>query len=62
MKPLFKTTIVIWPQFNPSDLDIDSLAQEAIDGDAYCSSKETLYVEHPDSDPVWDGTSFFDEP
>lgn len=62
MKPLYKTTIVIWTDYEPigfGDDLLSSLACEAEVGDAYCSSCETKQVEEPSSDPNWDGTEFF---
>ena len=59
--PLFKTTIVIWSEFDPADLEIDELAREAVRGESYCSTAETTKVVDPLSDPNWDGTEFFEE-
>lgn len=60
MKNLFKTTIVIWTDYDPEDADITYLATEAADGDAYCSSQRKTFVKDPTKDPEWDGTEFFD--
>lgn len=59
---LYKSTIVIWSEFNPKQkqLEIDQLAREAIDGEAYCSKQETKLVKDAKADPDWDGTEFFD--
>ena len=63
MRPLIKTTIVIWsePDYGTDNLEIDELAREAMVGDAYCSSQVSQLVEDPDQDPMWDGTEFFDD-
>lgn len=59
-KKLYKTTIVIWTDHNPQNVEINDLAQNAVDGDAYCSKKETAFIEDAESDIDWDGTEFFD--
>ncbi len=58
MKPLYKTTIVIWRTFD-YDMELDDLATEAMYGEAYCSKQETVKVENLNKDPDWDGTEFF---
>lgn len=60
--PLHKSTIVVWTEYEPSSLELEDLAREATSGDAYCSSSVSEYVEHPETDPAWDGTEFFDQP
>lgn len=60
VEPLFKTTVVIWTDYDPSILELDELAREAVSGDAYCSHQETHLVDDPTTDPNWDGTEFFD--
>lgn len=63
MSKLFKTTIVIWSEFNPEGVyEIDRLSQEAMSGMAYCSKQKTEEVKEPTSDPDWDGTEFFEHP
>jgi hypothetical protein len=61
MKPLFKTTVVIWSEYNPESdgLDLSDLAHEAEDGLAYCSKLVAVRVKNPAKDPDWDGTEFF---
>lgn len=56
---LFKTTIVIWSEFDGSSVEIENLAREAMNGEAYCSKSESVKVENPEQDPDWDGTEFF---
>ncbi len=61
-KPLYKTTIVIWSEYDPTDeVELDDLAREAVSGDAYCSKMRALKVDDPPKDPDWDGTEFFGE-
>lgn len=66
MRPLKKTTIVIWSEVdNPmasDDGDLADLASDAIDGDSYCSKQLTELVQDPTTDPDWDNTGFFDTP
>ena len=57
---LFKTTIVIWSEYDPTGaVELEDLAREAQRGDAYCSKQESVFVEEAESDPDWDGTEFF---
>lgn len=59
-KPLYKTTIVIWSDYNPDQkMELSTLAREAECGDAYCSHMKTKKVKAPEKDPYWDGTEFF---
>lgn len=64
MKGLYKTTIVIWSEYNPEEnnVDIDVLAREAVQGDAYSSHTSTVHVPDPDKDEHWDGNEFFFDP
>ena len=59
MKSLYKTTIVIWTDYNPVHLELDDLAREACVGDAYCSKQETDLVQDISKDLDRDGTEFF---
>lgn len=60
-KGLFKTRIIIWSEWNPQDfLELEELAREATEGDAYCSVQESKYIENFKEDPDWDGTEFFE--
>jgi len=57
---LFKTTIVIWSEYDPSanNMELEDLAREATGGDAYCSKQEGEWVD-PRMDEAWDGSEFF---
>lgn len=59
---LYKTTIVIWTEYNPENLELHDLAWEAVGGDGYCSKAKTEEVAIPEDDPDWDRTEFFDLP
>lgn len=61
MRPLWKTTIVIWSEYEPGH-DLEDLAREAARGDSYCSRSESALVTNPEADPTWDGTEFFGDP
>lgn len=62
MRPLYKTTIVIWSDYNPIDkMELEDLAREATSGDAYCSKMTAERVEDPEGNPDWDRTEFFQE-
>lgn len=61
MRPLMKTTIIIWSEVDEGRdrMEIDALARDAVDGDSYCSERRSVTVEDPESDSDWDGTEFF---
>lgn len=56
---LYKTTIVIWSEYDGSTVEIDDLARDAMRGDSYCSRSTTVLVEDVSDDPDWDDTEFF---
>jgi hypothetical protein len=60
VKPLFKTTTVIWTEYDSNGLESTELASQAENGDAYCSSVTSALVAIPEKDPAWDRTEFFD--
>lgn len=62
MGPLYKTTIVIWTNYDPHDLELDELVRDAVVGESYCSCSDTIVVHDPMSDHDWDGTEFFTVP
>jgi len=53
---LYKTTIVIWTEYDPDGVDIDYLGRDAIYGDAYCSSVERECIE---DSSLFPDTEFF---
>lgn len=53
---LYKTTIVIWTDWEPDYTEIDELAHAAVYGDAFCSETETEYVTDKNQFP---NTEFF---
>lgn len=60
-KNLYKTTIVIWSDEDPTELDLELLARDAVSGASYCSKQKTELIEKPEKDPDWDKTEFFDD-
>jgi len=56
---LFKTTIVIWSDYDPKNMEVDALASDAMDGQSYCSQQKTEEIKDVENDPDWDGTEFF---
>lgn len=61
VRPLKKTTIVIWSEVDDPDRELSDLAREAEVGDAYCARLASMVVNDPQADPDWDGTEFFGE-
>lgn len=43
-KKLWKTTITIWTDYDPTDVELEDLAREATCGDAYCSGQSAEAV------------------
>ena len=37
MKKLYKTTIVIWADYDTSNQDLEMISREATSGDCYCA-------------------------
>lgn len=57
-KKLYKTTVVIWSTFDPTDkYELDELGREAMEGQFYCSSQEAECITDMDEFPE---TEFFD--
>lgn len=61
IKGLWKSTIIIWSEFDPQKLDLDDLTREAINGAAYCSKSEAKFFRDPTKNKDWDGTEFFSD-
>ena len=56
---LYKTTIVVWSEYDGTAVELEDLAREATSGDAYCARFRSEPIVDPASDPDWDGTEFF---
>ena len=61
MKPLYKTTIIIWTECNPEDMELTDLADDVENGDSHISQQLSVFVDNPADDAAWDGTDFFDD-
>lgn len=61
MKSLYKTTMVIWSDYDPGCMEINAIAQEAVDGDMYCSVQKTEFIKDPTKDKQFDDCEFFGE-
>ena len=59
MKTLYKTTLIIWSEEDPNDMEISDIAREAEMGQFYCSKRKKEEIENPEKDSDWDGTEFF---
>lgn len=55
-KELYKTTIVIWTDYDPAGVELEDLAREATSGDALCDGQGTEKVTDPEQMP---DTDFF---
>ena len=62
MDGLWKTTIVIWSDFDPDRFELEDIAREATEGAAFCASMKHELVADPSTDPAWQPTEFFDDP
>lgn len=58
-KKLYKSTIIIWSEFDPTTIELSDLAREAEIGQAYCSSQKSELKEDFENDLDWDSTEFF---
>lgn len=63
MRPLYKSVIIIWSEFEPTlSYELSDLAREAEQGNAYCSMQSARHVEDPESDETFtDGAASFFE-
>jgi hypothetical protein len=59
MRPLYKTTIVVWSEYNPESTELEDLVRDAVRGDAYCSHQAAQLVQDPEKDEHWDRNTFF---
>ena len=63
MKPLYKTTAVIWTESDPSKgnfslMDLPILAEKEY---FWCSSMKAVHVAEPEKDREWNDTDFLAE-
>lgn len=57
-RKLYRTEIVIWTDFDPSNLELDDLAREAVSGGGYCSKQLTVPITNME---IFPDTEFFDD-
>ena len=62
MRPLFKTTVVIWSEYDAGFASLEDLGRDAMEGESYCSIQRSEHIIDPELDPQWDGTEFFGIP
>lgn len=41
---LYKTTIVIWSEYDPQDVELEDLARDATSGEAFCDKQKTVFI------------------
>jgi hypothetical protein len=56
---LWKTTIVIWSEFNGMSIELSDLARDAETGESYCSFSESIFITNPLDDPHAPSQEFF---
>jgi hypothetical protein len=56
----YKTTIVIWTDYDPSEVELEDLAREATSGEAICSKQQVEKIDDPDSDSDFEVGEYFD--
>jgi len=59
-RKLWKTTVVIWSEFDPQTVEIDRLISEGIGGEAYISKQHAELVSDPYSQEDGPPEDFFD--
>jgi|Wag4MinimDraft_6_1082665.scaffolds.fasta_scaffold12898_4 hypothetical protein len=62
-KPLYKTTIVVWSDFDPNGVSPIDLVNDDGDnefGRSYISYRNSREMVDPHTDPHWDNTEHFD--
>jgi len=56
---LYKTTVLVWTEYDPFGVPPHRLVYDATFGDGYLSGKSTKLVENPLEDPEFEGMEFF---
>jgi hypothetical protein len=64
MRPLYKTTVVIWSTYDGGNAELSALARDAEEGPtAICTGYWSGYVADPGTDAEWtDDAEFFFSP
>lgn len=62
LKPLYKTSVVIWTTYDPTGVELEDLGRDATSGESYCSKLSSVLVPKPSDDPDGDDgmEEFFD--
>ena len=62
MKPLYKSTVILWTEHDPSKVDpqLMDLAFHAETEYVHCSTMKSVLVDEPEKDRAWNDTEFFD--
>jgi hypothetical protein len=58
---LYRTTIVIWTDYDASSVALADLGHDATEGEAYCSQQECVLVDDPQADAHPPSPEFFFE-
>jgi hypothetical protein len=56
---LFKTTIIIWSEYDGSGASLEDLARDATSGESHCHSQKSEWIEDPKNDKDFSGEEFF---
>jgi len=62
LKPLYKSTVILWTEYDPSKVDpqLMDLRFHAENEYVHCSSIKSELVGEPEKDPTWNDMEFFD--
>jgi hypothetical protein len=59
-RKLWKTTIVVWSEWDPRNVETINLVREATNGDAYISREEHELISNPYKQPDGPPDGFFE--
>jgi hypothetical protein len=62
VRPLYKTTVVIWTDYDASGVSLQDLAFDAEEGNGYGLRSDSAKVDIPESELDKDGLEFFNYP
>jgi hypothetical protein len=54
VRPLYKSTIVVWSETDPSKVEASDLVRDGEVNDNYIARQDNVLVEDPTKDPDWD--------
>lgn len=61
MRPLYKTTLVIWSDDDTADFTMRRIGNDVDQDNTFCSTRECVLVQDPEGDEDWEETDFFDD-